>query len=201
MVGGQTGLGCPVVKVVCVTSPRRVNRGPSAAADNRAALIAAARTVFADSGYDAPMSLIARTAGVGQGVLYRHFATKEALALAVFEENIIEVENIAADPNTTVEDVLKIIIDQITTSAAFIAMLNPSSDDPRIFEPAFRLITLLGDKLTDPVQRGEIRPGIEATDIVLAVGMVAGVLTRTDAASRQYTAEHAWSLLLHGMHV
>lgn len=183
-----------------MTSPRRVNRGPSAAADNRAALIAAARTVFADSGFDAPMSLIARTAGVGQGVLYRHFATKEALALAVFEENIIEVETVAADPGTTVDDVLRIIIDQITTSAAFIAMLNPSSDDPRIFEPAFRLLTLLGDKLTDPVQRGRIRAGIEATDIVLAVGMVAGVLTRTDAASRQYTAEHAWSLLLHGMH-
>ncbi|WP_084495878.1 TetR/AcrR family transcriptional regulator [Nocardia shimofusensis] len=183
-----------------MTSPRRVNRGPSAAADNRAALIAAAREVFAASGYDVPMSLIARTAGVGQGVLYRHFASKEALALAVFEENIVEVENIAADPNTTVEDVLKVIIGQITTSAAFIAMLNPSSDDPRIFEPAFRLLTLLGDKLADPVQRGAIRAGIEATDIVLAVGMVAGVLARTDAASRQYTAEHAWSLLLHGMH-
>ncbi|WP_051027353.1 TetR/AcrR family transcriptional regulator [Nocardia higoensis] len=184
-----------------MTSPRRVNRGPSAAADNRAALIAAARRIFADSGYDVPMSLIARTAGVGQGVLYRHFATKEALTLAVFEENIVEVENIAADPGTTVEDVLKVIIDQITASAAFIAMLNPSSDDPRIFEPAFRLLTLLGDKLADPVQRGGIRPGIEATDIVLAVGMVAGVLTRTDAASRHYTAEHAWSLLMHGIHV
>lgn len=183
-----------------MTSPRRVNRGPSAAADNRAALIVAARKLFAESGYDVPMSLIARTAGVGQGVLYRHFATKDALALAVFEENIIEVEKIAADPSTTVEDVLKVIIDQITASAAFIAMLNPSSDDPRIFEPAFRLLTRVGDKLADPVQRGGIRAGIEATDIVLAVGMVAGVLTRTDAGSRQYTAEHAWSLLLHGIH-
>jgi len=184
-----------------VTSPRRVNRGPSAAADNRAALIAAARKIFAENGYDVPMSLIARTAGVGQGVLYRHFATKEALTLAVFEENIVEVETIAADPGTTVEDVLRVIIDQIAASAAFIAMLNPSSDDPRIFEPAFRLLTLLGEKLADPAQRGGIRPGIEATDLVLAVGMVAGVLSRTDAASRQYTAEHAWSLLMHGMHV
>ncbi|WP_223516885.1 MULTISPECIES: hypothetical protein [Nocardia] len=36
-----------------MTSPRRVNRGPKAAAGNRAALIQAAREVFAESGFDA----------------------------------------------------------------------------------------------------------------------------------------------------
>ncbi|MFB9629003.1 TetR/AcrR family transcriptional regulator [Nonomuraea helvata] len=49
------------------------NRGPGAAVRNRAALIAAAREVFAAAGYDAPLSMVARVAGVGQGSLYRHF--------------------------------------------------------------------------------------------------------------------------------
>lgn len=185
--------------MVWVSATRRANRGPSAAAGNRAALIAAAREVFATNGFDAPLSLIARTAGVGQGVLYRHYPTRAALALAVFEENLTEVETLAADPGTTVADVLAVIVDQVTASAAFIAMLDPTSDDPRVLEPACRLLTLLDTKLADPAQRGGIRAGLGATDLVLAVAMLAAVLARTDVASRQTTAEHAWALLLHGL--
>ncbi|MGO1628191.1 helix-turn-helix domain-containing protein, partial [Microbacterium sp.] len=66
----------------------RKNRGPAAAAENRRALIAAARAVFADGGFAVPFSAIARRAGVGQGSLYRHFPTKIALAAAVFDDDI-----------------------------------------------------------------------------------------------------------------
>ncbi|WP_228533348.1 hypothetical protein [Nocardia sp. BSTN01] len=41
-----------------------VNRGPAAAAENRAALLAAAREVFAAYGADAPLWVIAQRAGV-----------------------------------------------------------------------------------------------------------------------------------------
>ena len=44
-----------------------------------------------------PLSAIAREAGVGQGVLYRHFPTRIDLALAVFEENFAELESLATD--------------------------------------------------------------------------------------------------------
>jgi AcrR family transcriptional regulator len=71
-----------------MTNAQRVNRGPSAAAENRAALIAAARAVFATAGYDAPLSAVARRAGVGQGSLYRHFPNRMSLAVAVFEDNM-----------------------------------------------------------------------------------------------------------------
>ncbi|MEV6041596.1 helix-turn-helix domain-containing protein [Nonomuraea sp. NPDC052116] len=37
-------------------------------------------------GYDAPLSLVARTAGVGQGGLYRHFPDRLGLVLAVFND-------------------------------------------------------------------------------------------------------------------
>ena len=43
---------------------------------NRAALLDAARAVFADHGLDAPLDLIAEKAGVGRGTLYRHFADR-----------------------------------------------------------------------------------------------------------------------------
>ncbi|MFX0578549.1 TetR family transcriptional regulator [Nocardia nepalensis] len=183
-----------------MTASRRANPGPKAAADNRAALLRAARTVFAENGFDAPFSLIARAAGVGQGVLYRHFPTKESIALAVFEENIAEIEVLAADQATTVEDVLAVIVDQLTTSAAFIAMIYPTNtEDEQLLQVAWRLLGLIAQKLDDPRQRGGIRADITATDVVLAVAMLAALLAKTEPRSRRATSRQAWALLERGL--
>ncbi len=74
----------------------RTNRGPAAAAGNRQAILRSARRLFAEQGFLVPLTAIAREAGVGQGVLYRHFPTRMALALAVFDENLTRVEQVAA---------------------------------------------------------------------------------------------------------
>lgn len=58
------------------------------AARNRAALIAAARTVFAERGLEASLDDVAREAGVGVGTAYRHFANKYELAKAIFAEAV-----------------------------------------------------------------------------------------------------------------
>jgi AcrR family transcriptional regulator len=62
---------------------------------NHELLVAAAREVFAERGIDASLEEIARRAGVGVGTLYRHFATREALVEAIFEERIGEILAIA----------------------------------------------------------------------------------------------------------
>jgi AcrR family transcriptional regulator len=54
------------------------------AARNRAALVAAARSVFGELGLDAPLDLIARRAGVGNATLYRRFPARQELVTAVF---------------------------------------------------------------------------------------------------------------------
>ena len=76
------------------STPTQANRGPAAAAENRAAILGAARRLLAEQGYDIPLSLIAREAGVSQGVMYRHFRSRLELALEVFEDNFVAMEDI-----------------------------------------------------------------------------------------------------------
>lgn len=172
----------------------RANRGPSAAAENRAALIAAARDVFAHSGFDAPLSLIARTAGVGQGSLYRHFPDRASLALAVFEDNIVELEALAAKPETTLDDILDEVMDQVTTSIAFVEAINPAARDPRLIVMAERVRNILASKLDR-----SIGADVTADELMLALEMVAALLSRTDEQSRPKVASQAWALLQRGL--
>jgi AcrR family transcriptional regulator len=53
---------------------------------NRAALLAAAGTAFAQEGLDAALEGIARSAGVAIGTLYRHFPTRMDLVAAIIAE-------------------------------------------------------------------------------------------------------------------
>ena len=54
------------------------------AAERREALLKAAAEAFARDGLETPLHLIAEQAGVGRATLYRNFADRSELALAVF---------------------------------------------------------------------------------------------------------------------
>lgn len=61
------------------STPAQGGRKAEAARNDRTVLNAA-RAVFFEQGYDAPMSAIAERAGVGMGSLYRRYRSKEDLA-------------------------------------------------------------------------------------------------------------------------
>ncbi|MFF4618338.1 TetR/AcrR family transcriptional regulator [Nonomuraea jabiensis] len=176
---------------------RRPNRGPSAAAENRAALIAAARELFATDGFDAPLTSIARAAGVGQGSLYRHFPDRVSLALAVFDEGIKALEALATDPAATLDDVLALTTEQAIASTAFIAMV--SATDPRIMRLRYQVEALLEGPLARARAAGRVREHVTAEDLVTALGMIAGLLAKIPAELRRETADRAWLLLRKGL--
>jgi AcrR family transcriptional regulator len=63
--------------------PRRAD-----ARRNHERLLAAARQVFDEQGIDAPIDAVARRAGVGNATVYRHFADRRELALAVYADEV-----------------------------------------------------------------------------------------------------------------
>src|ERR1700753_1041106 len=66
------------------------------APDTRAAILDAARSLFADSA-DVAMVQIARRAGVGQATLYRNFPSRSALVAEIVEEHVERTAALAAE--------------------------------------------------------------------------------------------------------
>ena len=174
---------------------RRQNRGPSAAAGNRAALVAAAREVFAAAGYEAPLSAVARRAGVGQGSLYRHFPDRVSLAVAAFAENVSLLEDLAARPDSTLDECLDLLTEQAIASAAFMDMLSGHAGDPRVAPIAERVTAVLARKLPSAQAAGRFGPEVRPEDLLMCAGMVSGLIAKTPEPIRRETAARAWALL------
>lgn len=155
----------------------RINRGPAAAADNRAALLAAARSLFAARGYDVPLRSIAADAGVGQGVLYRHFPTRLDLAFAVFEDHFHRYREIAAGGGPDAFGALwREIVGNVIDETAFVDMVT----DARRSQPDYDGIVRLRAILTGPLQRavaaGRIPADVTVDEVVLGIRMAYGIV-------------------------
>ncbi|MFE3515206.1 TetR family transcriptional regulator [Streptomyces sp. NPDC059166] len=177
------------------TGRRPANDGPKAAARNREALIAAAREIFASQGLYAPLSSIARRAGVGQGVLYRHFPDRDSVAIAVLEENVRQVEEAAAAEGALLADVLGVLTWHLTDSAAFLGLLHSNG-------AAGHAATLAHARVLSARVEAALRRTLPARhrlgggdDLMIAVGMVSGATSGPARESRERRAAAAWRLL------
>ncbi|WP_051864528.1 hypothetical protein [Streptosporangium roseum] len=138
-------------------------------------------------------------AGVGQGSLYRHFPDRISLALAVFENGVADLEALAAEPGATLDDVLALITEQAIASTAFIDMVSVPPADARIIAIRDRVAVLLADLLSEAQRTGRVRRDLTTEDLVLAVGMLAGVLAERSAPARRVAAARVWALRRRGM--
>lgn len=154
------------------------NRGPAAAAENRAAILDAARRLFARDGYRVPLSAIARAAGVGQGVLYRHFPSRLDLAYEVFEDNFAVLDQTAAQ--SAGPDCFALLWRQLVEytidSTAFVEMVLDAGDEPPARVGAERLLGLFARPLARAQAAGLADPSWTTRDVLLLQHMVYGVI-------------------------
>lgn len=155
----------------------RVNRGPAAAPANRVALLGAARRLMARHGVQVPLSRIAQEAGVGQGVLYRHFPTRLDLTLAVFEENFAELEAVAAQPGP--EAFLRVrdlLVDQLVESTAFLQLAIDARADLADYGGMARLQALAGPALARARSAGLVPASLTLESLAVGLRMAYGVI-------------------------
>ena len=175
----------------------RVNRGPAAASDNRRAVLDAARRIMAQRGYRVPLNAIAREAGVGQGVLYRHFPTRLDLAFAVFEENFAELERVVEPlDGEALGRLWDRLVQQALESTAFVEMVIDARRNLPDYDGADRLLALVGRTLPAAQQAGRADASLTTSDVVLAWRMVFGVVvTATDPGHVRSAVDRARALL------
>ncbi|MER7692472.1 helix-turn-helix domain-containing protein [Streptomyces sp. NPDC097610] len=145
-------------------------RGRQQEADrNDARLMQAAREVFAERGWDAPVSEIARRAGIGMGSLYRRYPSKELLAQRM---RIMGMEQLITQARTALSE-------EPDPWAAFARFLREALS----VRPGGPLLPLIGGHLpaTDDVVNAADRLRAALDDLVKGAQR-AGVL-RTDFTS------------------
>ncbi|MFF8476339.1 TetR/AcrR family transcriptional regulator [Streptomyces sp. NPDC015414] len=126
---------------------------------------------------DAPLSAIAKKAGVGQGTFYRNFPNREALVLEIYRHEIQQVADSAAQllRTRTPEEALRAWMDRLAEFAMAKAGLadairqvtgTPGSPAKPTHTPVTSAAELL---LRANEEAGTIRPGITADDFILAI--------------------------------
>jgi AcrR family transcriptional regulator len=151
------------------------------AARNRAALVAAARAVFAERGFDATLDDVARQAGVGVGTAYRHFTNKYELAQAVFAQAVDEIVAAAEsaadadDPWLGIVRVVEGIATAQTADRGLREVLMGQHDSARMEQVTDRLMSPL-ERLVERAKRaGKLRVDAEPSDLGMAVMMLCGI--------------------------
>ena len=161
-------------------SGRAPRRQRADAQRNIASLLEAAKSVFAESGVDAPAKEIADLAGVGVGTLYRHFPLRSDLVKAVLEHEIdacaAAAPALAAahEPGAALEKWLSRYTEFLATKRGFAAALH--SGDPAFDAlPGYffeRVAPALGSLLEAATATGEIRADISAGDLLRAIALL-----------------------------
>lgn len=177
-----------------MSTPSRSNRGPAAAAENRASIIRAAGEVFAEHGLNAPYSAIAKRAGVGQGSLYRNFPTRQSLAYVAFQDNLAEIQAVV-DRGGTLADVLRMVSEQAAASAAFIELIAQHPDDPHAALLASRLTAIVEATVDEGRASGTVPAAFTVGDLLVAIQLVAGGAAVALAADRAAIVSRGWQLM------
>jgi AcrR family transcriptional regulator len=144
---------------------------------NRQRLLAAALAAFTEHGADdASLDEIARRAGVGIGTLYRHFPTRQALLEAVFRDQVEELCASARDHAAAAASPAQALADWLRALTAFGAtkrnltsslMSGPEGKRSELAMSCSAMIReAVAGLLAEAQRSGEIRPDVDATDLL-----------------------------------
>ncbi|MGH3312830.1 MAG: TetR/AcrR family transcriptional regulator [Streptomyces sp.] len=216
-------MGTTVGGTDTATAERAVPKTRADAARNRARIVAAAREAFVIHGADAPLDEIARRAGVGNATLYRHFPDRGTLVhgvvLAVTDRIADRAQDALdtvatgdtdadADTDNTVDgsDVFAALRDFVFAAieervGALCPMLADGfdRDDPELLAARRRLERLSSELLQRAKNAGQLRPDVEAGDLMVAITQLTRPLPGTGCAEiARYVDRHV-QLFLDGL--
>jgi AcrR family transcriptional regulator len=174
------------------------------AQQNHDRLLEVAARAFIEHGEQASLKAIAREAGVGIGTLYRRFPSREVLVEAVYRTesarlcqsgyDLLETLSPIAALQAWMEQFLSYMAAKKGMAGALRVVL--SADDELRLATRSMLIDVLAALLQAGERSGEVRPGLDPTDVVMALGGFALVGGEEDEPE---LAQRLLDLLLRGL--
>lgn len=159
---------------------RGESRGEATRADavkNRERILDVARDAFAEDG-TVSLNAIAKLAGVGPGTLYRHFPTREALILAVYQQEVTRVA----------DDVTRLLTEQppldafriwFRALASYVRLkhglgeaLHTAAVQEVVNDVYAPVIDAVDRLLRACAEDGSLRPGLDPDDVLLLMGFM-----------------------------
>lgn len=146
---------------------------------NQETLLQAAAAAFVASGVDAPVRDIAAKAGVGIATIYRHFPTRADLVVAVYRHQVEAcVEAGPAllatsdSPHTALARWIDLFVDFLVTKHGLAEALQSDDAAFATLHAYFvdRLMPVCAELLDAAARAGEIRPDVEALELMIGVG-------------------------------
>jgi AcrR family transcriptional regulator len=146
---------------------------------NEQTLLDAAAAAFIASGVDVPVRDIAAKAGVGVGTIYRHFPTRADLIVAVYRYQVEACAQAgpallasSSTPHAALASWINLFVDFLVTKHGLAAALQSDAAAFETLHAYFldRLVPVCAQLLDAAAEAGEILPGLDAYELMLAVG-------------------------------
>ncbi|GGL86788.1 TetR family transcriptional regulator [Streptomyces fumigatiscleroticus] len=126
---------------------------------------------------NAPLSVIAKKAGVGQGTFYRNFPNREALVLEIYRHEMQQVADSAAqllrtrEPDRALREWMDRLARFAMAKAGLADAIRQATSAPGTpGKPGHAPVTAAADLLLRAAeQAGTVRPGVSADDFLLAI--------------------------------
>ncbi len=149
----------------------------SDAQQNRDRILRAAHDAFAESA-DASLNSIGKRAGVGAGTLYRHFPTREALILAVYQHDVQRLVDSVPDllaahaPLSAFRVWFERLADYIRIKHGLGDALNTAAAQGIVNDTYAPVTRAIGELLAACEAAGAVRPGLDPGDVLLLMGFL-----------------------------
>ncbi|RKR74947.1 TetR/AcrR family transcriptional regulator [Frondihabitans australicus] len=142
---------------------------------NRDRIVQVAREALRTTG-DVSLNAIAKTAGVGSGTLYRHFANRDALLIEVYREEIRDLVDQVAPllaehpPLVATRMWFEALAEAMKTKQGLGDALTGSTKQTVTSESYGPVVGAIRALLDAGEATGEVRPGLDVDDVLLLLG-------------------------------
>lgn len=185
---------------------RRFQRPRADALRNRERIVSAAREVFVEYGYEAPLDEIARRAGIGNATLYRHFPDRAALlhdvVLSVMSQTADQAERAGAehtDPFTALRHFVHAAADERVGALCSLLAGRFEVLTADLVVERERMVAAVETLMERAQRTGRMRSDVGLGDLMVALSQLTRPLPGTGCMSTDRFTHRHLQLFLDGL--